>query len=192
MMVNMGNNIDYVLPLGQPSADGGLSRPSWRVFVQWISQLADHLLIWTQRPQADVGQWFGIDDSEMVRIAHPDPACSLVGYRMSVKLLDPERVSHVRVSEDSGVAHFSWNRGDAVLASVDVDDFENFAIINVETADAVRLAKACSDDSWDRDLLLANKAEIDGLSATGHWVPLSDVVLHKSPEAGSPSGDGAK
>jgi hypothetical protein len=177
----MNNNIEYVLPLGKPNAEGVLTSASWQAFVQWIFRLADHLVIWTQCSRADVIQWLGVEETaEIVAIAHPDPACTLVGYRMPLKVLRYEPVSRARVSEDTGVAFFSWQKGDVVLASVELDDFENFAILNVERADAKQLANACWDDSWDDNYFRAYKAEIDGICAMGHWVPLSNVLDSRS------------
>ena len=87
-----------------------------------------------------------------------------------------ERIAQIPVSYESGVVFFSWQNRGVVLASVDVDDFENFAILNVEQGDAKRLAKACSDDAWDSRRFAEYKTEIDELSDVGRWLPLSSAL----------------
>ncbi len=185
-MANMVIIVEYVLPLGRPNIEGGLSNPSWQIFVRWILQLSDDLGIWTFCSPADVKVWFGIShDTEIETISHPDPNFGLKGFRLSAHFLDFEHLSRVPVSEESGVAFFSWTKGDAALAAIDVDDFENFAVIKVEPEDAKRLATATAGAiaSWGRDRLLQYKSEIDQLSTTGHWILLSDILVSHAPSA---------
>lgn len=185
-MAKMENNVEYVLPLGRPATEGGLSNPSWLIFVRWILQLSDDLGICTFCSPADVKYWFGIShDTEIETISHPDPNFGLKGFRLSAHFLDFEHLSRVPVSEESGVAFFSWTKGDAALAAIDVDDFENFAVIKVEPEAAKRLATATAGAmaSWDRDRLLEYKWEIDQLSTTGHWILVSDILDSYAPSA---------
>jgi photosystem II stability/assembly factor-like uncharacterized protein len=82
----------------------------------------------------------------------------------------------VPVSEESGVAFFSWRRGDAVIASVAVDDFENFAILGVPRAEAAGLALALRGHLWNPARFEEYRAEIDSLSASGRWRPLYESL----------------
>jgi hypothetical protein len=177
MTADMTNNVEYVLPLGSPADEGGMTNPSWYIFVQWILKLTDHLIIWTHASREEVEKWFNLlHTPEIETIIHPDPSCALKGYSLNRKLLALELVFRIRVSEESGVAYFAWTKCDAVLASIKVQDFENFAILNVELADAQQLAVACAGLSWDRERILEYRREINALSTSDNWILISDLL----------------
>ena len=74
-----------------------------------------------------------------------------------------------------GYHFFSWRKNEKVLASVSVDDFENFAILNVDCENAMELAKSCAKDQPDIDWFSKYKNQIDDLASGVGWIPICSI-----------------
>jgi hypothetical protein len=173
----MIESVEYILPIGQPDTLGRFKSSSWREFLRWVFALTDSVVLWSLCPRTTIANWLGISpEDDIMEFSHPDPACRLKGYRVKSTLINEEVFAGIRASEESGIAFFSWQRADVVLASLDVDDFENFIVLYTDRADAVRLARACSFDGWPPQRFAEYKTEIDSLSTAGRWASLAEVL----------------
>ncbi|HZL36499.1 MAG TPA: hypothetical protein VFC78_14365 [Tepidisphaeraceae bacterium] len=170
--------IDYVLPIGRADATGHLTRRSWTEFVRWVYDLSDALLLWSLLPRPTIADWLGVRNIEdLEQLAHSDPDCALNGYLVKVRAIHWSAIAGVVASEEFGIAYFSWQRAHMAFASVQVTDFENFAIFKIEPERALRLAKACIPDLSNTSSFAEYRPEITRLAGTAEWQPLSSVLI---------------